>query len=256
LQSPLRVAGGARYEISERLQAEATAIVALSSRPSLRPEAAWVPIEPRVLILLGLSYSWSLVQKEAPPPPKPTTPVAETLEAKPQPKLARLQGQIVDDQGQPLPDAKLTLVAADGSELEAISDGEGKYQFDKVPFGASELEAHAVGFETQRWQTDVNQAEIKEPKPQALKQAVDVGVLRGLIRSFDSKPLKAKVSVADARGKQVQTRSSGDDGRFEIELPPGQYKVSVEAPGFKKFTQTMRIKGNGVSVLNADMRAQ
>ena len=202
----------------------------------------------------GLSYSWSLVAEAPSSKPKPT-PASTLVEGKPAVKVAHLQGRIIDAQGQAVPDVKVKLVAADGSELEAISDGEGKYQFDNVPFGATELEAHAVGFATRRWQTQVSEAEVTEQSPLALEQAIKVGVLRGLVRSFDSKPLKARISVTNARGKQVHTSDSGDDGRFELELPPGQYKVSVEAPGFKKHMQAVRIKGNGVSVLNADMRA-
>jgi hypothetical protein len=155
-----------------------------------------------------------------------------------------------------VPDVRVTLVAADGTQLEAITDADGKYQFERVPYGQAKLEARAVGFAKQSWQAEVNGPKIKAEAPTALEQAVDVGVLRGLVRSFDSKPLVAHVVINDNRGKLLQERNSGADGRFEFELPPGQYKVSIEAAGFKKHAQSIRIKGNGVSVLNADMQAQ
>jgi hypothetical protein len=256
--SPLRVAGGARWQVSEHIQAEGSAVLALSTRPSLRPEAPWVPIEPRLLILVGLSYSWSPFSPKAAPAPKPeATPEQIKPEAEKQaPKLASLQGAIIDDHGQPVPDVRVTLVAADGTQLEAISDGDGKYLFERVPYGPAQLEARAVGFAKQTWQADVNGPQINAGAPTALEQAVAVGVLRGLVRSFDSTPLVARVSISDMKGKPRQARESGADGRFEFELPPGQYKVSIEAAGFKKHSQSIRIKGNGVSVLNADMQAQ
>jgi protocatechuate 3,4-dioxygenase beta subunit len=150
----------------------------------------------------------------------------------------------------------VSLTAADGTRIEAITDGDGKYQFEQVPYGTAQLEAHAVGFTKQHWEVEVSQPQITAAAPIALAQNEDVGVLRGLVRSFDSKPLVAHVSVRDNRGKLIQERDSDPDGRFELELPPGQYKVSIEAAGYKKHSQTMRIKGNGVSVLNADMRSQ
>jgi hypothetical protein len=210
------------------------------------------------LILIGLSYTWSPFTKpQAPAPkPKPDANSVKPADAKPVPKLANLQGVIVDDHAQPVPDVRVTLTAADGTQLEAITDGDGKYELQRVPYGSADLEARAVGFTTQRWKADVSAPQVKAQAPTALAQNVDVGVVRGLVRSFDSTPLVARVSISDTRGKLVQQRDSGADGRFEFELPPGQYKVSIEAATFKKHTQTLRIKGNGVSVLNADMQSR
>jgi hypothetical protein len=255
--SPLRVAAGGRWQFADHFQAEGSAVLALSTRPSLRADAPWVPVEPRILILLGLSYTWLPFTVIQPPPPKPKPVVTvKPKEEKPVLKLASLQGEIVDDKGQPVPDVRVSLTAADGTQLEAITDGDGKYQFEKIPYGKAQLEAHAVGFTKQHWEADISEPQVKAAAPAALAQNVDVGVLRGLVRSFDSKPLVARVSVRDNRNKLIQEHDSDADGRFELELPPGQYKVSIESAGYKKHTQSMRIKGNGVSVLNADMRSQ
>ncbi|HET8936870.1 MAG TPA: carboxypeptidase-like regulatory domain-containing protein [Polyangiales bacterium] len=256
--SPLRATAGARWQLTQELQAEGTAVVALSTRPSLRAAAPWVPTEPRFMILLGLSYTWTPFTPTVAPEQQPEGEeiANKPVEDKPVLKLASLQGVIIDERGQPVPDVRVTLVAADGTQLEAITDADGKYQFERVPYGQAKLEARAVGFAKQSWQAEVNGPKIKAEAPTALEQAVDVGVLRGLVRSFDSKPLVAHVVINDNRGKLLQERNSGADGRFEFELPPGQYKVSIEAAGFKKHAQSIRIKGNGVSVLNADMQAQ
>jgi hypothetical protein len=256
--SPLRIAAGARYRINEQLQAEGSAVFVPSTRPSLRPEAPWVPVEPRVMIVLGLSYTFTPFTPEPKPVTEPEVKPEDPLPVveQPKPKLASVSGRIVDDHGQPVPDVRVTLTASDGLEQEAITDAKGDYKFERIPYGPAQLEAHAVGFTKQKWTAEVSEPQVTSAAPTALAQAVNVGVLRGLVRSFDSKPLTAKVSVLDAKGKLVQQRDSGADGRFELELPPGQYKVSIEAAGFKKHTQTMRIKGNGVSVLNADMQAQ
>ena len=58
------------------------------------------------------------------------------------------------------------------------------------------------------------------------------------------------------RAALEETLQSGEDGRVELELPPGRYSVRIEAPGYRSHTQSVQIKGNGVSVLNADLRAE
>ena len=122
--SPLRAAAGARWQLTPELQAEGTAVVALSTRPSLRPTAPWVPTEPRFMILLGLSYTWSLSPQNAAPEKQPEVEQVATkpIEEKPVLKLASVQGVIIDDRGQPVPDVRVTLVAADGTQLEAITE--------------------------------------------------------------------------------------------------------------------------------------
>jgi hypothetical protein len=92
--------------------------------------------------------------------------------------------------------------------------------------------------------------------PRTLAPKAERGVLRGLIRSFLSEPLQARISVRDARGKLVAEEKSAADGHVEIELAPGRYRVTIDAPGYKTFVQSVQIKGNDVAVLNADLRKQ
>jgi 5-hydroxyisourate hydrolase-like protein (transthyretin family) len=255
----MRVAAGARWALQQGFQLEASAVIALSARPSLRPEAAWVPIEPRALLLLGVSYTWSLVEKSA-PVLDTTNPYHSTGAAEPAPppdkQIATVQGQIVDEHGQPIPDVRVTLKTADGTQTELLTDAYGSYHFEGVPYGTVQLEARAVGFATQHWDATVNSPQVDAPEAKALPPATHVGVLRGLIRSFRSTPLTAHVTITGAHGKVVEERDTTPDGRIELELPPGKYKVTIEARGYVRQTQSIRIHGNGVSVLNTDMRAQ
>ena len=257
--TPLRAAGGGRFCWQSPWCAEATAVVSLSSRPGTRPDKPWVPIEPRFLLLLGVSYAHSF---EAPAPaaqplqttiPRAAPPAVVAQPAKP--RTSQVQGEILDERGQPLPDVQVSLAAEGGARFTSITDARGQYRFAEVPLGPAELEAHAVGFATQRWSLGVT-ADLSPLPARALPVAANVGVLRGLIRNFQSAPLQATLSIRNARGKLVQTRKSGDDGHVEVELPPGRYSVRIEAPGYRSHTQSVQIKGNGVSVLNADLRAE
>src|ERR1044071_1065777 len=49
----------------------------------------------------------------------------------------------------------------------------------------------------------------------------------------------ATVTLVDPQTNQTRTQVSSDDGHFVFDLiPPGTYRVEVEAKGFKKVVQT------------------
>jgi hypothetical protein len=254
-ESPLRLAAGARYAVTRSLQADVTSYVSLSARPSTRTSAPFVPIEPRVAILLGIAYTLPLFRpapaEAAPAKPQPTP--APPLSAPP--PTAAVSGAVADDHGEPLPDTRIVLRTDDGQRLETMTDAHGGYRFADVPLGHVELESHAVGFATQTWALDVA-PELQPEAPRKLVPTLHAGTLRGLIRSFDGSPLRATLTVRGARGKLVQTLQSAADGSVELELSAGRYSISIEAPGHHTTTQSVQISGNGVTVLNVDLRKQ
>jgi Carboxypeptidase regulatory-like domain len=258
-QSPLRAALGGRYFLSRALQAEFTATVSLSQRPPVGPTDPLVPIEPRVQGVLGLRYSFDLepgATEVAPPPDsKPKAAVAVVPALPKSPQVATVAGVLTDDGGEPLPDARIRLRGADGVEHELISDAEGRYSFADVPVGPASLEVSATGFQTQAWEIDV-QPGLAPEAARALVPKTDVGVLRGLVRSFTSEPLRAQIVVQDKRKKVVASLDSAEDGRFELELAPGNYRVTIKSSGFRVHERQIKVEGNGVSILNVDMREQ
>jgi len=52
----------------------------------------------------------------------------------------------------------------------------------------------------------------------------------------------AKVVFAPAKGKPAEITSS-NTGRFRVSLPPGNYKITATADGFKNFEQELEIPG-------------
>ncbi len=94
---------------------------------------------------------------------------------------------------------------------------------------------------------------VEAPAPKAPS-----GQIRGSVRSFTGRPIDATVRVSPARpdvisaGEVREIRSK--DGAFEIEVPPGPYNVTLEAPGYASQTRVVRVEENGVTVLNADLR--
>lgn len=248
LKSPLRAAIGARYFFLPKLQAELTLVPSFSQRPSIAADAPLVPIEPRFSALIGVRYQFG-----------GPVAVAEVMDPRPdegfakdEPQLATVTGVVHDDQGAPLPDTNVTLRQG-VSEQSAITDAEGRYQFRNVIPGDVQLNASTAGFETASW--DVRAvAPLTQVPPRVLTPAGDKGTLRCLVRSFTSQALKAQVVVRDARGRRVAAGTTDAQGLLEISLTSGNYRVMIEADGYKSQRTNVRVSTNEVAILNVDMR--
>jgi hypothetical protein len=48
----------------------------------------------------------------------------------------------------------------------------------------------------------------------------------------------------------------GEGGRFEVDVPPGEYDVIVKATGYADQHRHVRVEANGVVVLDLDMRTR
>lgn len=248
LESPLRLAGGARYFLKKGWQVELTLISSLSQRPSIAADAPLVPIEPRFSALIGARYQFGgpkavVVVEQAPP--------IET--ASDEPQLATVQGVLHDEQGAPLPDANVTLKQG-LAEQAGITDAEGRYQFHNVIPGQVQLSASAAGFETASFEVSAV-APLTTVPPRALVPAGNQGSLRCLVRSFTSKPIKkAQVVVRDDRGRRVAGGTTDAQGLLEISLTSGNYRVMIEAVGYKSQRTNVQVATNEVAILNVDMR--
>jgi hypothetical protein len=245
-ESPLRAAFGGRYFVSRVLQAELTSTVALSSRPAAGPTDPLVPMDPRFSIVAGLRYGFGL-SRSAEPAPELEASAAIA------PRLWSSTGKLVDDAGEPVPEAEVILRADDGRERRTITDAEGRYRFTDVPAGPAQLEARASGFDVSRWESLLPEPQAETPR--ALSRGVtSAGIMRGLIRSFGSEPLAAHVQVKTQAGKSVATAETDRAGRFELELPAGSYQVVISVPGYRTHRRSVVVESHGVAILNVDLR--
>lgn len=101
--APLRVSGGARWQpmtdVPLKVQFIAEAIV--SSRPAIELGAPLVPVEPRIVAMLGLTYAFAFERaskEEAPPAPVPSAPP----KAAEKPVLGSATLTVTDDAGGPM----------------------------------------------------------------------------------------------------------------------------------------------------------
>lgn len=251
IQSPLRAAIGGRYFFSERLSTELSVIPVFSQRPNTSPDAPLVPIEPRVSVLAGVRYQF-LSKK---PEPKPSEAIKTEPTALDEPKqIAAIRGSLTDESGAPLPDATVLLNHSEGTQQESVSQGDGSYVFEGIKPGKVTLSVSASGFDPLMWEVQVV-APLTQVPAQKLSAAAQVtGTVRCFVRSFTSEPLKANIVVRDTRGRKVASGSSDASGLWEYALPPGDYKVSIEAPRYKSRRSNIRVAPNEVAVLNVDLR--
>ena len=253
VQSPLRAALGARYFFSERLSTELSVIPVFSQRPNTAPDAPLVPIEPRVSVLAGVRYQF--LSK-----PKPAPKSDETAKVQPDPvdepkRIAAVRGSLTDESGGPLPDATVLLNDTSGEQKESVSQGDGSYVFEGVAPGKATLSVRAPGFDPLMWEVDVV-APLTHLPVQKLSSGAVTGNLRCLVRSFSSEPLQASIVVRDARGRKAASGKSDATGLWEYALPPSDYRVVIEAPGYQSRRANIRVAPNEVAVLNVDLREQ
>src|SRR6266852_250366 len=73
----------------------------------------------------------------------------------------------------------------------------------------------------------------------AMAQSSTTGSIEGIVTDPNGAAVKgATVTVTSPNLITPQTATTGDDGRYQIgALPPGKYKIAVEASGFAKSEQ-------------------
>jgi hypothetical protein len=88
------------------------------------------------------------------------------------------------------------------------------------------------------------------------------GQIRGLVRSLKGTAVAAEIRIESETPAAAETAPPepqalrAEEGRFEIDVAPGRYRVTIAAPGYRTQTREVDIEENGVTVLNVDLRAE
>ena len=248
LESPMYVTAGVRLRASDALQWRASLSYSPSERPDLATAPVLVALEPRLWIALGATVLLS----PAPPPPPPTPAVVQAPEPEPEvaPVVAPVvvRGQVVREDGVPVAGAALRVTAGEQT-LETATDAEGRFELPPLPTGSYPLEVSADGFRTRAMPLEVG-GQAPAELGLSLQRALPEGHIRGQVQSFSGRPIASSVRI-EPLGIELQTDA---EGRFDVDVPPGDYRVSVEAPGYRAQERPAQVEQGGVTVLLIELR--
>ena len=162
-------------------------------------------------------------------------------------EIAILAGQVVDDQGRPVPHATVGVQPEKGvGEIRGVASAQGTFRIEPVPAGV-ELRVAARG-ESGRGQTRLGplapgataQVEVRvHPTVTAVGRVVDV---QGEpVAGAWVVPQLPGGGAADVLGPGMRNRT-GDDGRFDlVGVPPGRLEVMLNAPGYRPGFVQLRV---------------
>lgn len=252
-QSPVRGALVARRSFARAPRLELSALLStlLSSRPPFRADD-YVPFEPRFSAWVGARYAFDRAagSKGAHALDRPVSDArGQSAPVPPPPTTGSLLVTVLDERGSPLPDAAVVL---EGVELR--TGGTGEVSFSELTEGPHEVRTATSGFVPVSATVEVA-AGTTAGLTVNLAPTREESLLRLHVRDLSSgAPLVARVSLLKAMGKRPLERfETAPNGRFELALPAGRYRVTVSRPGYQSQTRTVSVPDHGVALFNVDL---
>jgi hypothetical protein len=233
----MRVDGGLRWRVAGmgRPTLQVSAEVVLSKRPDLMAEVPLAPVEPRVTVLAGASWSFGGAAA------RPAGDAERVISVPTQ----NVRGRLVTPTGEPIAGVRVRI-----GDRQATTDADGWFELTGVPAGEVRLEADAPLPWAKISTTVVVGAAPLALGDLAVARELPPGQIRGVVRTLAGKPVRADITIAPL-GQRLQ---AGDAGDFRVDVPPGEYDVVVEAAGFEPQRRHVIVDENGVTVLNVDLR--
>lgn len=254
--SPFRVGLGARYAVTRAVQLEARAQVGLSARPGFDAED-YQAFEPRFAVFVGPRFTFGGDGEASIEPavrPAAVAPMPVAVVAKPEVQVVHdLVGSVTDAAGAPLAQVTLTVTSGEfRQQVESAPDG--SFKFTGVPAGALDVKASTVDYEPAALVVQVakDAPEVRIPAIQLQVQVVRGAQVEGLIRAFDGTIPSATVTLTPGD----RTCTTDAEGRFTLDVGPGDYRVTVSAPGYESQTRSVTVQKQGVVIVNVDLRAR
>ncbi len=242
--SPMRVAVGASYPVAENWALFGSSEFRLSEVQASEVSSMLLPFDPRISVLAGVQMRFGTKSASA-----PTVLPDVDVKTDPEPVVttAAVNGRVTSDAA-PISGATLVLVDSEGEEHTTTTDTDGAYVMPAISVGRATIAVSADGFENAEMSIDVAKSGTTEVVQ--LERLLPPGQLRGQVRSFRGDGLKARLTVSPGE-HGIETDV---EGGFELDLPPGDYQVTIRVPGFKPQERQIHIDENGVTILNVDLR--
>jgi hypothetical protein len=145
----------------------------------------------------------------------------------------------------------------------AVTDERGDFVVERLPIGRSlrgevtlddadaEVSIDVSGKKPSNQTLTLSAGANKLPRI-TLDPELPPGQLRAVVRSVvTGRPLAGATVKVEPGGA---TATSAADGTFSVDLPPGQYKITVSSPGLKDQELDVTIDPNGVAIKNIELR--
>jgi hypothetical protein len=271
-RSSLILRGGmtAGYHITDKISAivflEASKVPGINIAQVMDANIPLIPYEPVFSGGIGLQARFggpqavppSFVEKDC---AKRNPPDCPPLKA---PILTEVTGSVVDSGGKPVVGAKVSLTLKNSQVAPVATDEKGTYIFKGVPIGntienkptieetAVEVAVDVSGMKPGKATIGAIQQGSNTVPPITLEPVLPPGQLRGVVRSLPGGKAVGGASVTVA-GNAAKAETAAD-GTFTIDLPPGQYKITVSAPSLKTQELDVTIDPNGVAIKNIDLQ--
>lgn len=237
---------------------EAAHVPDFDYRNTAMTELVLIPFESSVTAGLGLQAQFGGGHRAA-----ATSHIVENVRPAPVTVIetADVAGTIVDDAGKPVVGAKVTVVLKTHTGT-AVTDDKGAFTVAALPIGKTvdgKTELDDTGAEVT--------VEVANKKPAtatltltkgvnamprlALEPLLPPGQLRAVIINVGNSRPVAGATVTIDPGGTVAT--SGPDGKFTVDLPPGKYKITVNARGLAQQQLDVTIEQNGVAIKNIEL---
>ncbi len=176
-------------------------------------------------------------------------------------ETAELSGTVVDDTGKPVIGARITVRLKNHTGT-AISDDQGAYTVSRLPIGKTidgktELDDTGAEITVEVASKKLSTATLTLARggnvaPRiTLDPVLPPGQLRAVIINVATSRPVAGATVTIQPGEVTAT--SGPDGKFTMDLPPGHYRITVNAKGLAQQQLDVNIDPNGVAIKNIDM---
>jgi hypothetical protein len=237
IDSPMRVTAGLQATLG-RVILGGFAGASPSGRPVFRSD---VRIEPRYW--LGLSCGlWFGAQK---PLPAKVVSVPQAPQKAESPSVSMVL-RVSDANGAAIPGARLSYsVEGEPSSLEADPAG----RITLTGREGSQVKARLQADDFVAQDLDLTLSAGGE-LAFTLERALPDGEIKGKVRSLRGGPLVATIEVVELQ-KSV---TSGPDGTFRIDVPPGAYTLRISAAQHETQQRAVQVERLGVAILVIDLR--
>ena len=149
---------------------------------------------------------------------------------------ATLEGSVVDEQGQPIVQASVSL---EGKNIQTNTASDGTFLFEKLNAGSYTVHVSASGYLSSTITINLGSGKTISQKF-ILKQAKDLVQLTGNVMDIDKKPLADAILIYSGPSKgQV---NSNAQGAYEVQLTPGEYSFAVNKKGFQTASSQVILK--------------